>query len=438
MPLLVYRRHKKSCTKGYDQNYRVYLPRTAKDRRADCECPIVASGSLRRERSRIQHVSTETNQWDQAIATAERWEQWEALTNPSAAEEPERAPTFDQAADRYLALKGPQGENIGSSALRKYQVMLRDRIKPFCRERGIEFITALDNAATVTECFLSFNNLNPNRNRRGQPSTVRPLGDQTKRAELERFRAFLRFCVDQGWLKHNHATKIELGRMGPAAKYGLTPNEERQVWDAIELVTNRRQPDQYNARELRALCLVMRYAGLRVSDAVALDDTQLVRREHGNGYAIKIMSQQKTKEWVRVPITGEVVDALHALNFKGERDGKRYWFYTGQGGFDTAVNNWRERISNLFRLAQSKKRFAHPASTHTWRHTFAIDMLNRGVEVKTVSRWLGHSSIRVTEAHYGHANAATHLASEQAYDEALAKKRPDRLRSKLRLVSAER
>jgi integrase len=214
--------------------------------------------------------------------------------------------------------------------------------------------------------------------------------------------------------------------MNPTAKYGLTLDEERQVWDAIELVTNRGQLDQYNSRELRALCLVMRFAGLRISDAVALDHTQLVPRESGKGFAIKIMSQQKTKEWVRVPITQEAVDALHGLNFKGERDGKRYWFYTGNGERDTAVNNWRARMSNLFKLAQQDRPFAHPASTHTWRHTFAIDMLNHGVEIKTVSRWLGHRSIRVTESHYGHANAATHVASELAYDAALGHSDPER------------
>jgi integrase len=210
------------------------------------------------------------------------------------------------------------------------------------------------------------------------------------------------------------------------------------VWDAVELITNRGQLDQYNSRELRALCLVMRYAGLRVSDAVALDHTQLVRREHGDGYAIKIMSQQKTKEWVRVPITREVVDALHGLNFKGERDGKKFWFYTGSGERGTAVNNWRERIANLFKLAQRDKPFAHNASSHTWRHTFAISMLNAGVDVKMVSRWLGHSSIRVTEAHYGHANRATHVASEQAYDAALGTPNPAPPHLKLVRVPAER
>lgn len=380
----------------------------------------MVAGSLRLERRRILHLSTETNQWDKALVYAAQWEEWEALSDPSPTPTPEEHILITEAAARWIRLKGPLGENIGSAALRKYSVMLEQRIIPFCADHNIQFIGAFDNATTVTDCFLSFKNLNPHHNRKSPASAGDvPLSDAMKRAELERFRGFLRFCVDQGWLRHNHAKKIKLGRMNPTAKYGLTPAEEAQVWDAIELVTNRRQMDQYNSRELRALCLVMRYTGLRISDAVALDHTQLVRREGGDGWAIKIMSQQKTKEWVRVPITADVADALQGLNFKGERDGKKFWFYTGAGERDTAVNNWRERMSNLFKLAQVDKPFAHPASSHTWRHTFAISMLNSGVPIKMVSRWLGHSSTRVTEAHYGHANAATHVASEQAYDAAL-------------------
>ncbi len=441
MPLTSYRRHTKACTKGYPQNHRTFQPQTATDRRADCECPIVVSGTLRGEPRRIKHVSTETNRWDRAAATTELWERWEALTDPSPAPTPVAPVGVAEAADRWVALKGSHGENIGPAALGKYLVLLYQRIVPWCVEHGHQAVAAFDNATVVTDCFLSFKNLNPHRNRKDHAADAGdvPLADAMRRAELERFRGFLRFCVDQGWLKHNHAKKIKLGKGSPSAKYGLTPNEESQVWDAIELVSNRGQLDQYNSRELRALCLVMRYAGLRISDAVALDHTQLVRREHGDGYAIKIMSQQKTKEWVRVPITREVVDALHSLKFKGESSGKKYWFYTGAGGRDTAVNNWRERISTLFKLAQLDKPFAHHASSHTWRHTFAISMLNAGVEVKMVSRWLGHSSIKVTEAHYGHANRATHVASERAYDAALGDPPQDTPRG-LKLVrrSAER
>jgi integrase len=191
------------------------------------------------------------------------------------------------------------------------------------------------------------------------------------------------------------------------------------VFDAIELVTNRRALDQYNSKELRAIVLVMVYSGLRISDAVTLNDTQLVRRESGSGFAIKLMSMQKTGEWVRIPVTQEVADALHSLSFKGEKDGKKFWFYSGNGERDTAINNWRERVTNLLTLAQEPplyKPFAHHASPHSLRHTFAISMLNQGIDIHQVSRWLGHSSIRVTEAHYAHANRQTHIASEIAYD----------------------
>lgn len=44
----------------------------------------------------------------------------------------------------------------------------------------------------------------------------------------------------------------------------------------------------------------------------------------------------------------------------------------------------------------------HWASTHTLRHTFASHMVMSGVEMWTVSKLLGHSSISVTEKHYAH------------------------------------
>ena len=295
MALTLYRRHTKHCTKDYPQNQRTFPPRTPREVRQDCECPIVVAGSLRLETRRILHVSTETNHWDKALSTAAQWEAWESLTNPSPAPASQDHMTITEASARWIELKGPHGENIGHAALRKYFVLLEQRIAPFCVEHGIQFISAFDNATVVTDCFLSFKNLNPHHNRKDQPAGVVPLADAMRRAELERFRGFLRFCVSQGWLKDNHGMKIRLGRAAPSAKYGLTPEEESQVWDAIELVSNRGQLDQYNSRELRALCLVMRYAGLRISDAVALDHTQLVRANTATGMPSRSWHSKRPK-----------------------------------------------------------------------------------------------------------------------------------------------
>jgi integrase len=246
----------------------------------------------------------------------------------------------------------------------------------------------------------------------------KPLSDRTKAKELDRYRSFLRYCKELGWLKYAHATNknvIKPPSVKPSPKHGLEPLEELQLWDALELVTNRGQMDQYNSKELRALVMVMRYTGLRISDAAVLNHMQLVARESGPGYAIKIMSMQKTDDWVRIPITQETAQALHGLKFKGEKNGHKFWFYTGNGERDTAIR--------LLKLAQRPpyKPFLNHATPHTLRHTFAISALNNGADIKMVSRWLGHSNTKITEAHYSHAIRATHIASEQAYDQMMAR-----------------
>lgn len=39
---------------------------------------------------------------------------------------------------------------------------------------------------------------------------------------------------------------------------------------------------------------------------------------------------------------------------------------------------------------------------HDWRHTFAYNYLSQGADIYTVSQLMGHSSIDVTQKHYGH------------------------------------
>jgi integrase len=423
MALIIYRRHARSCSKGYEQNARTFPPRTSKEIKADCECPIVCSGTTPSQPKALRHLSLDTSNWDVARSLIKRLQSGKLAADP---DPQEKGVTVDQAIARYLKKKGPSGENISNATLRKHQVMLLDRIAPFCKDRGIQLISAFDDAAVVEECFLSFKNLNANHNKRSDTLMDKPLGDRTRAKELDRYRSFVRYCKELGWLKHAHATNknvIKPPSVKPSPKYGLEPLEELQIWDALELVTNRGQMDQYNSKELRALVMVMRYTGLRISDAVVLNHAQLVPRESGHGYAIKIMSMQKTDDWVRIPITLETAQALHTLKFKGEKNGHKFWFYTGNGERDTAITNWRERVDKLLKLAQRPpyKPFLHHATPQTLRHTFAISALNNGADIKMVSRWLGHSNTKITEAHYSHAIRATHIASEQAYDQMMAR-----------------
>ena len=425
MSLTLYRRHRKACTKGYPQNFRIHEPQNKADKKIDCECPIVVSGSLRLESKPVQHVSTETNDWEKAKATAKRWEAWEALTNrnPDAVAAPR---TVDEVVKAFMEYHGPKFKDWNARFLQKFDQMFRLRLQPFCEAGKIQFIGRLDDRELVNKFVTSWRNMNPLHNRKLQPGETLPdvpLAYRTKSKELERLRYFSGWCVDSKYLKENHAKKIKLKYQKPDPKFGLLPHEVDRVFDTIEILADcYGRINQKNYQETYAFILVSRHTGLRINAVTNLDRSQLVPRESGTGHAIKVMDQRKTG-WVRIPVPISVYNTLMALPTKGEKDEKQYWFRTGVGTLTTAITVWRKRQTTLFAKAQEEpnKKFEHKVSPHIWRHTFAISHLNAGADIKMVSRWCGHSNQKITEDHYGHANSATNMASDLAYDESLRK-----------------
>jgi integrase/recombinase XerD len=58
-------------------------------------------------------------------------------------------------------------------------------------------------------------------------------------------------------------------------------------------------------------------------------------------------------------------------------------------------------VSRMFKSA-SKKAGLENLRFHDLRHTFAQRLISRGESLYKVSKILGHSSVVVTEQHYGH------------------------------------
>jgi integrase len=86
-------------------------------------------------------------------------------------------------------------------------------------------------------------------------------------------------------------------------------------------------------------------------------------------------------------------DLIKKLN---ELPGKEYFFRSGKGKLATVVGNLRSTLASVFKLAGVK---GHP---HRFRDTFAVQLLEQDVPIRTVSLLLGHTSIRTTEKHYAH------------------------------------
>lgn len=70
----------------------------------------------------------------------------------------------------------------------------------------------------------------------------------------------------------------------------------------------------------------------------------------------------------------------------------------------------RERFEDVCRKAGlwTGKNDLNKVTFHTLRHTFAAHALLSGVDIYTVSHWLGHASIAITQKHYGHLAESHH------------------------------
>ena len=427
--MTLYRRHTKSCTKDYPQNHRVFRPTTKTQRAADCQCPISAEGTLAIE-GLITNRSTKEPTWDEAEGVVRQWQAWGQTTAPVSTADPDTI-TVQYAVDSFLSSQGPKGRNVANQTINSFSVLLKQRMLPYCTLKDFIYIREFDSLDAVSKFTESWVNLQPTRNRKGiaAPSTPVMLSDTTRKAELERFRFFGRYCVDRAWLEHNYAEAITITTK-TKKKFGMEHDEEGRIFSQIATKSN--------AQRLRAFCLTMRHAGLRISDATALNDQQLVQRASGKGYALKVF-QRKPQEWVYVPIPDWVAAELQALPFRASKDGAGYWFWTGRGELATAINNWYRSISDVVKAVQEAHKLLNPVSPHVFRHTFALSHLNAGTNVKFVSRWLGHASTAVTEKHYSHAIKSTMLASEEAYDVSMRQQeetRSRRLRDQMTLVGS--
>jgi integrase/recombinase XerC len=150
-----------------------------------------------------------------------------------------------------------------------------------------------------------------------------------------------------------------------------------------------------NARD-RAIIRLFASSGLRLAELASLDrdSIQVERLQHGAGTRILgigtvVGKGGKEREFL--------VDAA-ALTYLGE--------YLRERGVDDVpalfLSNRKQRLStrtieHLVRSWSLKVRLDHPIHPHQLRHSMATALHRAGVDLSTISKLLGHSSISITE-----------------------------------------
>lgn len=128
--------------------------------------------------------------------------------------------------------------------------------------------------------------------------------------------------------------------------------------------------------ETRAICLLLLYSGLRISDAI------LLKRSDVQDGCIRIWTE-KTGKAVTLRLHRDCLAALEAI------PGERYLMQPGDS-FGAAYQ----------RVLAKLKAIGEEIRPHRFRDTFACRLLSQGTDIRTVQHLLGHASVTTTEKHY--------------------------------------
>ena len=172
---------------------------------------------------------------------------------------------------------------------------------------------------------------------------------------------------------------------------------EKILWAAESIREAHPKIPEKTPGKLLALILLMRYSGLRISDASMFKRSQL------QGSKV-FLRQQKTKDPVWVPIPQKVIDALKSVD-----EGNEYYFYGQLGKPKSCVTEWQQRLKLVYEIAGIPD-----GHSHRLRDTFSVELLSKGVPLDVVSKLLGHTSIKTTEKHYAPWVKSRQVALESA------------------------
>jgi integrase/recombinase XerD len=326
--LVTYRRHNpKKCQLTSRMDHR-------------CKCPIWVSGTL--ETGVRLRRTLKFRDWNRAQEMVRKWE-------TRGVEPRKNLITLEMWRDQFM--KDAEARNLSDGTCRLHRLLFR-QLEEFMTDKGLVSISDLD--VTMLSEF-----------RNGWK-----IGALTASKKLERLRSVMKFAVERKLLADNPAKLLRAPQVKSIPTLPFTDDEMERIEAAA------------SDPHVKALILLIRWSGLRMSDATTLSINRLKADK-------LVLYQAKTGHNVSVLLPAKVAASLRALPRKGE-----YLFWTGESKVETVTGFWREKIADVFKAAGIK---GHP---HRFRDTFAVALLNAGVSLEHVSILLGHKKIWITEKHY--------------------------------------
>jgi len=209
--------------------------------------------------------------------------------------------------------------------------------------------------------------------------TVRKCSHNTAIKYITNFKKIIRICIGNGWLERD-----------PFTNYKITSREvERECLSEAELdaVASREFPTQ-RLEQVRDIFLFCCFTGLAYSDVKKLSKDHIIMGIDGEKWIRINRTKTDTRSSIPLlPIPSGIIDK-YATNPKCKAEDRLLPVLTNQ-----KMNGYLKEIADLCGIAKN-------ITSHLARHTFATTVtLTNGVPLESVSKMLGHKSVRTTQ-HY--------------------------------------
>jgi site-specific recombinase XerD len=342
--LTIQRRHTRKCPDRNHSDAPNYL-------KCRGHCPLRICGTVNGNRVR---KSLKTRDLGRAARRLAEMEQQETIGRPPKA--------LCEAIDAFHAQHAGQS----SETNRKYKRVLR-YLSEYCAQRSLGSVDQI-NVETMDGYQLW-------RNKTGW----------TWIKEIEVLRQFFTFSIDREWTTKNPARALRRPRLIEANN--IVPYTQEAIvciLAACDQIGRR----SYERLRARARTLLMRFAGLRISDVETLS------RDHIKG---KLLEKRAVKNhrWLRVELPPEVLEALDRLPLPlGAAQDCRLYFSSGNASLRSVLKGAERAMSAVFKRSGVER-----AHCHRFRHTLASELLAKGVPIQVVADILG-DTVTTIERHY--------------------------------------
>ena len=186
-------------------------------------------------------------------------------------------------------------------------------------------------------------------------------------------------CREWEWLRYNPLSRVKMPVTANQIDRWLSPEEEGALMDAC-----------YDRPWLKDVIVFALNTGVRQGGVIHLkwSDVDFFRRTA----TVRKKSRMSQGKYT-IPLNQTVIELLKA---KGKVVSMSGYVFTQHGEQLTKREVQRQFVTAVGRAKISSFRF------HDLRHTFATRLAQAGVDIYTISKLLGHSSVKMTERYAHH------------------------------------